>query len=185
MVQRHKTSLHLHAEASSISNAEMETITATRAKPGTTSSHKFRRAANKEESIKWDNENFRNGTMIYTDGSCYRNMVGASAVLYEIGQEIGSLKFQLGFASNHTVFEGELVGILLGIHLASKHPGTKASVNFSIDNQATTKAMQNNARQPAQYLIDEIHQTTSVLQGHLEDEQRQNQPFRPRNDTRG
>jgi len=158
-------------------------ITATRAQPGSTSPHKFRKAANKEESIKWDNENFSNGTMIYTDSSCCRNMVGASAVRYENGYKIDSLKFQLGFASNHMVFKGELVGILLGIHLASKHQGTQASVNFSINNQATIKAMQNNARQPAQYLIDEIHQTTSILRSHLGDEQRQDQPYRPRNDT--
>ena len=118
--------------------------------------------------------------MIYTDGSCYRNMVGASAVLYENGHEIDSLRFQLGFASNHTVFEGELVGIILGVHLATKHQGTQASVNFSVDNQATIKAMQNNARQPAQYLIDEVHHTTSTLRSHLEDEQQQDQPYRPR-----
>jgi len=183
MVQRHKTALHLHAEASTIGNLEMETITATRAQPGSTSPHRFREAANKEESIKWDSENFSNGTMLYTDGSGYRDMVGASAVLYENGHEIDSLKFQLGTAGNHTVFEGELVGILLGIHLASKHPGTRASVNFSIDNQATIRAIQNNARQPAQYLIDEIHRTADALQGHLEDERQQDQPYRLGNET--
>jgi hypothetical protein len=60
--------------------------------------------------------------MIYTDGSSYRNGVGAVAVLYINGNEMDSLKFQLGTACEHTIFEAELVGIILGTHLATKHP---------------------------------------------------------------
>ena len=120
--------------------------------------------------------------MIYTDGSCYRNMVGASAVPYNNGFEIDSLKFQLSTAGRHTVFEGELIGILLGVHLVTKHHIPQAKVNLSIDNQATIRAMQNNARQPAQYLIDKIHRTTEELQRHLKNEQLQDRPYRLRND---
>jgi ribonuclease HI len=79
--------------------------------------------------------------MIYTDGSSYRNGVGAVAVLYVNGNETDSLKFQLGMAHEHTVFEAELVGIILGTHLATKHPTLQSSINYSIDNQATMKLM--------------------------------------------
>ena len=142
----------------------MEKIATTRAPPGTTIPHTFRIAPSKKESIKWDNDNFGNGTMIYTDGSGYKNMVGTSAVLYNDGIEIDSLKYQLGTIQDHTVFEGELVGIILGTQLATKHLTLQTSINYSIDNQATMGAMQNKTRQPAQYLIDEIHRGTEELQ---------------------
>jgi len=182
-IRRHKTALHLHAESSNIKQAVTETITATRAPPSTSSSHTFRIAASKEEAIKWDTDNFCNGTMMYTDGSCYRNMVGASAVLYFDGIETDSLKYQLGTEREHTVFEGELVGIILGTHLATKHPILRTSINYSIDNQATRRSMQNNSRQPAQYLIDEIHRSTEELRRFLDDERRQDMAHRQRNDT--
>src|SRR5260221_11358094 len=130
-VQQHKTALHLLEKSNNPRQSVMETITATRAPPSTTSPHSYRIAASKEESIEWDNDNFREGTMIYTDGSCYSNMVGASAVLYVNGNKVDSLKYQLGTARSHTVFEGELVGILLGTHLAMKHPTLQTSINYS------------------------------------------------------
>jgi len=84
--------------------------------------------------------------MIYTDGSGYRSMVGASAVLYDDGIETDSLKYQPGTKQNHTVFKGELVGIILCMHLVTKYPTTQTSINYSIANQATMGAMQNNSR---------------------------------------
>jgi len=110
-------------------------------------------------------------------------MVGTSAVHYDDGIETDSLKYQLGTTRDHTAFEGELVGIILGTHLATKHPTIWTSINHSIDNQATMGAMQNNSRQPAQYLIDEIHRSTEELRPFLDDERRQDPVHRPRNDT--
>jgi len=94
-VQRHKTALHHHAESSSFNQSAMEKIVTTRAPPGTTSPHTFQIVPSKKESIKWDNDHFGNGTMIYTDSSGYKNMVGTSAVLYNNGIKIVSLKYQL------------------------------------------------------------------------------------------
>ena len=170
LVKRHKTALHLHAKSSKFKLTAMETITATRAPLGTTSPHTFQIATSKDKSIKWDTDNFDNRVMIYTDGSCYRNAVGASAVLYVNGIEIDNLKCQLGPAHEHTVFKGELVSIILGTHLATKYPMLHTSINYSIDNQATLKSMQNNSRQPRQYLIDKIHRCTNELQLFLDDE---------------
>jgi len=96
--------------------------------------------------IKWDKENFTNERMIYTDSSCYKDKVGALAVLYINGLETESLKHQLGMKQEHTVFEAELVGILLGTHLAKHHLTARTPINFSIDNQATIKS---NAKEQA------------------------------------
>jgi hypothetical protein len=47
-------------------------------------------------------------------------MIGASAILYINGIKKDELYYQLGPDKQHTVFEGELVAILLGLHLAKK-----------------------------------------------------------------
>jgi len=111
--------------------------------------------------------------MIYTDSSCYKDKVGALAVLYINRLETESLKHQLGMKQEHTVFEAELVGILLGTHLAKCHLTAQTPINFSINNQATIKAMQKNKLQPAQYLIDEIHRSTKYLLQLLDEERNQ------------
>jgi hypothetical protein len=163
-VQHHKTSLQRLASLNNLEPQDVEQIPPTRAHPSTTSPHIFHIADSKEESIAEDSDRFTKGVMIYTDGSCYMSRVGASAVLYIGSVRIDSIRYQLGCARKHTIFEGELVGIILGTHLASTHPTMGLDINFSIDNQAAIKAMQNNSSQPAQYLIDEIHRCTGLLQ---------------------
>jgi ribonuclease HI len=90
-------------------------------------------------------------------------MIGASAVIYVDGTETDSIRYQLGSAHEHTTLEGELVGIILGIQLANAHPRLRESINLSTDSQASIKALQSNSKQPAQYLLDEIHKSTKTL----------------------
>ena len=54
------------------------------------------------------------------------------------------------------VFKGELVAIILGLHLSHYAIGTCDHINLNIDNQVTIKMMDNNHPQSAQYLIDTI-----------------------------
>jgi ribonuclease HI len=68
------------------------------------------------------------------------------------------LRFRLRKETKHTVFEGELVGILLALTLLGKHP-TASTALITLDNQAAIQALQNDHAQPAQYLLDEIHTT--------------------------
>ena len=94
--------------------------------------------------------------MIYTDGSGHKEQVGASAVLFTNGRKTAKLQYRLGPLTEHTVFEGELIGIILGFHLARSINGTRNHINFSIDNQAMIKTLDGNDPQPAQYLINKI-----------------------------
>jgi len=181
-VQQHKTSLHLLAAASDFKAGDIETIASTRAPPSSSTPHTYRIAKTKEESIEWDNENFNRDTMIYTDGSCYKDKVGASAVLYTNGTETATLKYQLGTAQEHTVFEAELAGIILGTHLASQHLDAGTPINFSIDNQAMILSMQKNTRQPAQHMIDEIHRCTNELLQQIDKERHQEIRLKPPTD---
>src|SRR5258706_15428705 len=54
------------------------------------------------------------------------------------------------------VFKGELVAIILGLHLSCNVLGVCNCINLSIDNQVMLKMMNNNCPQSAQYLIDKI-----------------------------
>jgi len=168
----HRTALHQLVEASNFKVGEIKTIDTTRAPPSKATPHNYSITESKEALIKWDKENFTNEMMIYTDSSCYKDKVGLSAVLYINGLKTELLKHQLGTKQEHTVFEAELVGILLGTHLAKCHLAawTPTNINFSINNQATIKAMQKNKLQPVQYLIDEIHWSTKHLLQLLDEE---------------
>lgn len=166
-VLHHRSALHCLAASSSFDPSNIETINPTRAHPSFNCPHEFRIAATKKESIKWDTENFTMGIMIYTDGSCFENGIGATAVLYIDGIETDHLRLHLGTDTEHTVFEAELTGIILGSHLAIRYLETNNNINFSIDSQAAIKLLQNKTKQSAQYLIDEIHQCMNEIQRDL------------------
>ena len=72
------------------------------------------------------------------------------------------LQFQLGSAATHLVFEGELTGILLAVHLLRDHPQAKMAL-IAVDNQATIAALMNRPRQPGKYLVNEIHTALKAL----------------------
>ena len=166
-VLHHRTALHRLAAASSFNPNNMERITPTRAHPSFNYPHELRIASTKKESIKWDCENFARGIMIYTDGSCYKKGIGASAILYIDGIETDHLRLHLGADNEHTVFDAELTGIILGSHLATKHLEPHDNINFSIDNQAAIKSLKNNSKQSSQYLIDEIHRCAANIKRGL------------------
>lgn len=51
---------------------------------------------------------------VYSDSSKKNGGMGAAAVLYRDGQRQGVLRYQLGRSGEHTVYEAELVTIILG-----------------------------------------------------------------------
>ena len=154
--KKHITSLHYLAQTARFNPNEMEKIPPTRQRPGTTPMFSASIARTKEESIEIDKDMFPRGRMVYTDGSGFKGAIGAAAVLYVNGTKKTQVRYQLGPETKHTVFEGELVAIILGLHLNRNIIGTIDQINLSIDNQATIKTMHTNQLQPAQYLIDEI-----------------------------
>ena len=51
---------------------------------------------------------------VYTNGSVHDGRVGVAAIMTKNGKTIDKLHFHLGKMEGHTVFEAELVGMLLG-----------------------------------------------------------------------
>jgi ribonuclease HI len=98
---------------------------------------------------------------IYSDGSKTEEGIGASA--YVSNPATSELSYHLG-TEGHTVFEAELIGIILALHLAHNLPRTARSITIHLDNQAAIKACTSHAcRQSAQYLILLIHEIREKL----------------------
>jgi len=85
---------------------------------------------------------FKKGIVIYIDGSGYKGNIGAGVILYSNGYKQSELAFRMGTDTQHTVFEGELTAIILGIHHARKFTGRRQKIiTFNIDNQVTLLTM--------------------------------------------
>ena len=99
---------------------------------------------------------------VFSNGSGLSGHVGAAAMVVSLhgGRH---LQFQLGSDTVHTVFEVELTGILLTVHLICDYPCTKTAL-ITVDNQAAIATLTNQLQQPEQYLVNEIHVALRVLQ---------------------
>lgn len=145
----------------------METIKAarfdTRWKPGVTTEVE-QNTDTAIESIRGDNPDVK----VFTDGSGMESKTGASAVLYRNNRIKSTLRFQLGSAQHHTVYEGEGVGALLGTRLINKEWGVQ-SAHIYIDNQATIAATTLTKPNAGHYIYDALHDAIATLRkNHIE-----------------
>ena len=122
--KKHHTSLHHLANIAGFRPDEMEKMAATRQCLGTTPKYLTFIAASKEESIETDKELFPTSRMIYTDSSGFKGAIGAAAVAFTNGIKKAELQYQLSSITKHMVFKGELVAIILGLHLSRYVLGT-------------------------------------------------------------
>ena len=90
---------------------------------------------------------------LYVDGSGLEGNVGAAAAMYKDRREVKVLRFHLGVLTDHTVFEVEVVSILLALHLLRlEWDVTKAIIQ--IDNQAILGTLVICKVKPGQNIID-------------------------------
>lgn len=79
---------------------------------------------------------------MYTDGSDISEGVGVAIVLFKSSRPIHRkvLMYHLGPSSKHTVYEAEVIGILLGIELIRQEcQPTRASI--AANNQVVIRAL--------------------------------------------
>ncbi|KAK6972214.1 hypothetical protein R3P38DRAFT_2418296, partial [Favolaschia claudopus] len=100
--------------------------------------------------------------VVYSDGSGYEEHVGAAAIARDCRGKLHTRRFHLGPASNHTVFEGELVGTILALDIAraARHSGPVAIL---LDNQAAITALATRPNNPGQYLVRTFHDQLAKL----------------------
>jgi ribonuclease HI len=76
---------------------------------------------------------------------------------------VGRILAAPGSANDHTVFEAELAGLLMGLHLIEANK--KGNISFSIgaDNQAAIKALSSKFDKPGHYLAAEAFRTAERI----------------------
>ena len=102
---------------------------------------------------------------VYYDGSCYKGGVGAAAILYKNNRPLETCRFKLGTAEEHTIYEAELVGIILALYLLTSiiHQITHLVI-ISLNNQAAIRALTNQTAKPSHSLLDLIIAAVEKLQ---------------------
>lgn len=119
-------------------------------------------AEDSESALKADKD-AQEDMRIYSDGSAIDEGVGAVAVLMRGKVEVDALRFHLGSVKNHTVYEGELVGMILAVELLRRKAGRKDSMALGADNQAAILATQAFNSKAGHYLMDIFHNDLRIF----------------------
>jgi len=101
-------------------------------------------------------ENAMEDLLIYTDGLAIEGKVGVAAACYDQEGLVCVLHFHLGPKTEHTVHKAELVGMLLGLHIADKVSTKYKQIAIGVDSQAALMMLQSDLRSPGQHLAREI-----------------------------
>ena len=157
MIRQHRSPLHHIMTAYKTVPESFETIPAAGRNPAMIGRQPFTTIIpeSKEASKEADAQALQH-IKIYTDGSAQEGKVGAAAILTKDGTEILKAHYHLGKAEDHTVFEAELVGLLLGIKLIERYNAGKLAYAIGVDNQAAIKALTSKINRPGHYLAAEV-----------------------------
>ena len=99
----------------------------------------------------------RANVQVYSDRSGIEGMAAVAAVLFHDGQEVQSIRYQLGPLKCHTTYEAEVVGVLLAVELINReHAACTATIR--LDNQAVIQALGGHSAKPAQHLLNSVHE---------------------------
>ena len=117
---------------------------------------------NKEESKRAD-ANAKESIKVYSDSSAHNGGVGAAATLKRKGKTDRTIKLYLGTTEQHTVYEAELVGMILGLHLIKTEARSKTKCALSVDNQAALVAIKTEMNKSGQHLAANLLQIAKQL----------------------
>jgi ribonuclease HI len=156
-IRRHRSPLHELAEILKSDPDSIEEIPVVRANPAHKSKNPIKVSipASKDASVSED-AHAREEIKVYTDGSIHGGKVGAAAVLYRKGRRQRELRLHLGAASEHTIYEAELVGLILGMQLIKTEKQGKTDCAIGADNQAAIIALESELTKPGQHLAAEF-----------------------------
>jgi ribonuclease HI len=162
--KKHAAPLHDILHYSKIPPFGIETIDRRPRHPNWKPPFQLEIAQSSDDAVKADSD-CEADVKIYTDGSGKDDRIGASAVLYFGFRVPLTARFHLGSIKQHTVYEGECVGQLLGLRLLfnSGINLNRSVVSLGVDNQAAIKRHDNRFRGSASYIVDEIHGLVSSL----------------------
>ncbi|OBZ68012.1 hypothetical protein A0H81_12025 [Grifola frondosa] len=148
---------NIHIEAT-------ETILPIRFHPRWKPPHSIDIATDKEEATRDEGDWCRRpGIRVYSDGSDVDGGVGAAAVLFKPGNPgYKVLRFHLGSSDDHSVYEAEVVGLLLGTELLKTERSLEGA-SIAADNKSSIQATKLRRPAPAHYLLDSLHKHLRAL----------------------
>src|SRR5271156_6298685 len=163
--KKHPSPLQIILHSLPFLPSEIETIDTIKKPPNWTPPVETYVSASDEEAIERENT-CEDEVKIYTDGSGQNGYIGAAAVLTRGFHPFQTARYHLGPDTEHTVYEGECIGQLLGIHLLNQlRPNLNInSASIAVDNQASILVHNTRKPGPGSHIIDSIHrllQTTS------------------------
>lgn len=156
--------MHNLIHLTQVNPREVEVINPVRRSPGYTLAFDTIILSSKDAALTF--ANLINTTVpvrVYSDGSGYEGGISASAVLYINNQLVRSLRFYLGTSLEHTVYEAEGVGLLMGVHLHGLSRQLTHLTILSSDSQAAVRALGNQSMHSGQSILDTIHQASKCL----------------------
>ena len=110
-----------------------------------------------QEESREEAEEDRADVQVYSDGSGIKGMAAAAAVLFHDGQEVRSIRYQLGPLKHHTTYKVEAVGVLLAVELINRERAA-CTATIRLDNQAVIQALGGRSAKPAQHLLNSVHE---------------------------
>jgi ribonuclease HI len=158
--KRHPSPLHIILSLLPTHPRSMETIDTLRKPPNWRQPLETIIPDSEEEALTLSNDN-SDDIKLFTDGSGINGHIGAAAVLTRGFHPFIIARHYLGPETEHTVFEGECVGQLLGLNLLSRLSAALniRTVTIAVDNQASISAHASTKPGPGSYLINRIHDT--------------------------
>ena len=117
-VKRHPSPLHHLINFTGLNPKDIESISPVRRSPGYNPAFKSVVPPSKETALPL--ANLTNSTVpvrVYSDGSGYEGGIRASALLYINDRLARTIRIYLGSTKEHTVYEAEGVGLIMGLHL--------------------------------------------------------------------
>jgi len=118
------------------------------------------RIADSKDKAKEEDEAERARIQVYSDGSGIRGKIGAAVVLYKDGRLKGTRRLQLGSDKHHMVYEGEGIGMILGLLqlIREEREEINGMVPMGVDNQAAIMVTSNIRPGPSHHIWDTFHQ---------------------------
>ena len=92
--------------------------------------------------------------------------IGTAAVLKQEGKPDRTIRYHLGPAELHMVYEVELVSILMGLHLLKTEHKGKVKCALSVDNQAALKVFSSDMTKLGQHITVKLLQAVKQLKAH-------------------
>jgi ribonuclease HI len=121
------------------------------------------RIAGSKELAKEEDLADKTPIKVYMDGSGFEGQIGAAAVLYRNGVLKSKRRMRLGAMKQHTVYEGEGVGMILGLELIREEQQVGGLVSMGIDNTAAITAMHSIKSGPSHYIWDLFHKRLGMV----------------------